>query len=173
MDGSAARAGAPGCAQRKRLPRPPLGAWAAFRPGGARAGQTPGPARAHPPPFLPPLAQGRLPARRPVALLRGSARPGPAQGGQLPPRAVAQHQARLVPLPPGRGAPSIPPRLFILYLAVAAVCLGLLMLPLQGQPSPLLPSAFRITLPQKLVAAYVLGLLTMVFLRSGAHPSPL
>ncbi|XP_042333249.1 motile sperm domain-containing protein 3 [Sceloporus undulatus] len=60
---------------------------------------------------------------------------------------------------------ALPQRLFVLYLAVAAICLGLLMLPLEGQPSRILPTTLHASLPQKLVAAYVLGLLTMAFLQ--------
>ncbi|XP_053115534.1 motile sperm domain-containing protein 3 isoform X3 [Hemicordylus capensis] len=69
----------------------------------------------------------------------------------------------LVSLCPG---PLAPPRPLLLYLAMAAACLGVLMLPLQGQPSELLPSILHVTPPQKLVAAYILGLLTAAFLQS-------
>ncbi|XP_077773928.1 motile sperm domain-containing protein 3 [Podarcis muralis] len=98
-----------------------------------------------------------------TTLRPGSNQPGPARRGQQ--RAVVRHGAPLSPRGLGRAEP-IPPRIFVLYLALAGSCLVLLMLPLEGQPSPLVPPALHVTLPQKLVAAYVLGLLTMAFLRS-------
>ncbi|XP_033026090.1 motile sperm domain-containing protein 3 [Lacerta agilis] len=98
-----------------------------------------------------------------TTLRPGSSQPGPARRGQQ--RAVIRHGAPLSPQGLGRAEP-IPPRIFVLYLALGSTCLVLLMLPLEGQPSPLVPPALHVTLPQKLVAAYVLGLLTMAFLRS-------
>ncbi|CAI5791611.1 Hypothetical predicted protein [Podarcis lilfordi] len=98
-----------------------------------------------------------------TTLRPGSNQPGPARRGQQ--RAIVRHGAPLSPRGLGRAEP-IPPRIFVLYLALAGTCLVLLILPLEGQPSPLVPPALHVTLPQKLVAAYVLGLLTMAFLRS-------
>ncbi|XP_053115533.1 motile sperm domain-containing protein 3 isoform X2 [Hemicordylus capensis] len=89
---------------------------------------------------------------------------GPPRGGKAPPRAPSR--SRSLPPPCTSPGPLAPPRPLLLYLAMAAACLGVLMLPLQGQPSELLPSILHVTPPQKLVAAYILGLLTAAFLQS-------
>lgn len=63
--------------------------------------------------------------------------------------------------------PSVRPlstALFTLYILVGMVCMAFLMLPLHGEMSTLVPENFHVTIIQKLVSAYVLGLLTMVFL---------
>ncbi|KAI1898757.1 hypothetical protein AGOR_G00075660 [Albula goreensis] len=65
-------------------------------------------------------------------------------------------------LNPGRGRD---PSLFALYIIVGLVCITFLMLPLHNEPSTLVPVHIHVTVMQKLVCAYVLGLLTMVFLR--------
>ncbi|XP_069499686.1 motile sperm domain-containing protein 1-like isoform X2 [Ambystoma mexicanum] len=57
------------------------------------------------------------------------------------------------------------PALFSLYLLVGVICIAFLMLPLQGEMSTLVPENLHATVIQKLVSAYVLGLLTMVFLQ--------
>lgn len=44
--------------------------------------------------------------------------------------------------------------------------MAFLLLPLQDELSSQLPQVLHVSLGQKLVAAYVLGLLTMVFLRT-------
>ncbi|KAM4747390.1 motile sperm domain-containing protein 1-like [Rhinophrynus dorsalis] len=57
------------------------------------------------------------------------------------------------------------PWLFGLYVLVGLVSLVVLIFPLHGDPQSLLPENLRVSIVQKLVAAYVLGLLTMVFLQ--------
>ncbi|XP_030043659.1 motile sperm domain-containing protein 1 [Microcaecilia unicolor] len=57
------------------------------------------------------------------------------------------------------------PGILALHICVGAVCLCLLILPLQGEPSLLVPESLHVSVIQKLVAAYVLGLLTMAFLQ--------
>ncbi|KAJ8338125.1 hypothetical protein SKAU_G00370910 [Synaphobranchus kaupii] len=83
------------------------------------------------------------------------------QGSAAPP---ASSPAMLPPggLNPGRGRD---PALFALYVAVGLACVTFLMLPLHNEPSPLVPAHIHVTVMQKLVCAYILGLLTMVFLR--------
>ncbi|CAJ0947311.1 unnamed protein product [Ranitomeya imitator] len=58
------------------------------------------------------------------------------------------------------------PGLFSLYILVGLIALLVLMLPLQGDPRSLLNENLHVSVIQKLVAAYVLGLLTMVFLQA-------
>ncbi|KAJ8387416.1 hypothetical protein AAFF_G00156540 [Aldrovandia affinis] len=65
-------------------------------------------------------------------------------------------------LNPGRGRD---PSLLALYIIVGLVCITFLMLPLHNEPSTLVPVHIHVTVMQKLVCAYILGLLTMVFLR--------
>ncbi|XP_063786798.1 motile sperm domain-containing protein 1-like [Pseudophryne corroboree] len=55
--------------------------------------------------------------------------------------------------------------LFSLYVLVGLASLVVLMLPLHGDPHSLLHESLHVSVVQKLVAAYVLGLLTMVFLQ--------
>ncbi|KAM8973308.1 motile sperm domain-containing protein 1-like [Pelodytes ibericus] len=57
------------------------------------------------------------------------------------------------------------PGLFSLYVFVGVASLVVLMLPLHGDPRSLLHETLHVSVVQKLVAAYVLGLLTMVFLQ--------
>ncbi|XP_028653984.1 motile sperm domain-containing protein 1-like [Erpetoichthys calabaricus] len=67
-------------------------------------------------------------------------------------------------LPPQQGrAPS--PAFFVLYVMVGLTCVTVLMLPLHEEKSTLVPQYLHVTVMQKLVCAYILGLLTMVFLR--------
>ncbi|XP_044134433.1 motile sperm domain-containing protein 1-like [Bufo gargarizans] len=56
--------------------------------------------------------------------------------------------------------------LFSLYVLVGLMALLVLMLPLHGDPRSLLHENLHVSVIQKLVAAYVLGLLTMVFLQA-------
>ncbi|KAM4037184.1 motile sperm domain-containing protein 3 [Anomaloglossus baeobatrachus] len=58
------------------------------------------------------------------------------------------------------------PGLFSLYVLVGLIALLVLMLPLHGDPRSLLSENLHVSVIQKLVAAYVLGLLTMVFLQA-------
>ncbi|XP_018415341.1 PREDICTED: motile sperm domain-containing protein 1-like [Nanorana parkeri] len=62
--------------------------------------------------------------------------------------------------------PPLSPGLFGLYVLVGLVSLVVLMLPLHGDPRSVLHENLHVSVVQKLVAAYVLGLLTMVFLQS-------
>ncbi|KAM9312413.1 motile sperm domain-containing protein 1-like [Gastrophryne carolinensis] len=55
--------------------------------------------------------------------------------------------------------------LFLLYVLVGLVSMVVLMLPLHGDPRSFLHENLHVSVVQKLVAAYVLGLLTMVFLQ--------
>ncbi|XP_063305836.1 motile sperm domain-containing protein 1-like isoform X2 [Pelobates fuscus] len=57
------------------------------------------------------------------------------------------------------------PGLFTLYVLMGMTSLVVLMLPLHGDPRTLLHEHLHVSVIQKLVAAYVLGLLTMVFLQ--------
>ncbi|KAM7376817.1 hypothetical protein PAMA_013542 [Pampus argenteus] len=54
---------------------------------------------------------------------------------------------------------------WLVCVAVAALCVSLLMLPLHTDSSSVVPRCLHVSTNQKLVCAYALGLLTMVFLR--------
>lgn len=64
---------------------------------------------------------------------------------------------------PERHAPTSGPS--ILMIMVALVCLFVLLLPLEGE-SPGMPSYAHVTVNQKLIAAFALGLVTMAILKS-------
>ncbi|KAF3813957.1 hypothetical protein GH733_017989 [Mirounga leonina] len=68
------------------------------------------------------------------------------------------------------GAEDRPPQLatssFLLFLLTGIVSVAFLLLPLQDELGSQLPQILHVSLGQKLVAAYILGLLTMVFLRT-------
>ncbi|XP_036135677.1 motile sperm domain-containing protein 3 [Molossus molossus] len=55
---------------------------------------------------------------------------------------------------------------FLLFLLTGIVSVAFLLLPLQDELGSQLPQILHVSLGQKLVAAYVLGLLTMVFLQT-------
>lgn len=55
---------------------------------------------------------------------------------------------------------------FLLFLLAGIISVAFLLLPLQDELGSQLPHILHVSLGQKLVAAYVLGLLTMVFLRT-------
>nr|KAF6366662.1 motile sperm domain containing 3 [Pipistrellus kuhlii] len=55
---------------------------------------------------------------------------------------------------------------FLLFLLTGIVSVAFLLLPLQDELGSQLPQVLHVSLGQKLVAAYILGLLTMVFLRT-------
>ncbi|XP_057603620.1 motile sperm domain-containing protein 3 isoform X1 [Hippopotamus amphibius kiboko] len=55
---------------------------------------------------------------------------------------------------------------FLLFLLMGTVSVAFLLLPLQDELGSQLPQILHVSLGQKLVAAYILGLLTMVFLRT-------
>ncbi len=52
-----------------------------------------------------------------------------------------------------------------LAVIVAAVCIGALMLPSGFEQGSALPASLHLSVPQKLVAAYVLGIVTMLIVR--------
>ncbi|PIO69661.1 hypothetical protein TELCIR_08511, partial [Teladorsagia circumcincta] len=56
----------------------------------------------------------------------------------------------------------------LVCLGVAVICAVALMAPTQGDPAAansLLPQHFHLTVPQKLVAAYILGIVSILLLR--------
>ncbi|KAJ8255027.1 hypothetical protein GJAV_G00200140 [Gymnothorax javanicus] len=96
------------------------------------------------------------------------------KGGEAEEKSLSSPQGRVAP--PGSSAAVLPPgvlipdrgrdpSLFALYIIIGLVCITVLMLPLHSEPSPLVPAHIHVTVMQKLVCAYILGLLTMVFLR--------
>ncbi|XP_004705653.1 motile sperm domain-containing protein 3 [Echinops telfairi] len=116
-------------------------------------------------------AEGRVVGRKDIpSVLRAPAYPLELQAGQeVPP-----------PGPPGRTPPPPPtarhfqenahPQLatssFLLFLLTGIIAVAFLLLPLHDELGSQLPQVLHVSLGQKLVAAYVLGLLTMVFLRT-------
>ncbi|CAJ1048373.1 motile sperm domain-containing protein 1-like [Xyrichtys novacula] len=54
---------------------------------------------------------------------------------------------------------------WVVCVTVAALCVAVLMLPLHNESSSVVPGCLHVSTNQKLVCAYTLGLLTMVFLR--------
>ncbi|KAK1153288.1 motile sperm domain-containing protein 1-like [Acipenser oxyrinchus oxyrinchus] len=83
---------------------------------------------------------------------------GPAQPRELPDSLVSAHILAVQ----GR---SQTPGFSVLCVLVGVACVAFLMFPLHGDTSTLVPPHFHVTVMQKLVCAYILGLLTMVFLR--------
>nr|KAF6355509.1 motile sperm domain containing 3 [Myotis myotis] len=69
-----------------------------------------------------------------------------------------------------QGQPDSTPQLatssFLLFLLTGIVSVAFLLLPLQDELGSQLPQILHVSLGQKLVAAYILGLLTMVFIRT-------
>ncbi|KAL4631421.1 motile sperm domain-containing protein 1-like [Arapaima gigas] len=55
--------------------------------------------------------------------------------------------------------------LVFLYMLVGIVCVAGLMLPMESESNAVVPAVLHVSITQKLVCAYILGLLTMVFLR--------
>ncbi|KAI0226884.1 Motile sperm domain-containing protein 1 [Lamellibrachia satsuma] len=53
-----------------------------------------------------------------------------------------------------------------LIVSAAVVCIAVLMLPTHGDPGSIIPHYLCLSLPQKLIAAYILGLVTMAILRN-------
>ncbi|XP_038624172.1 motile sperm domain-containing protein 3, partial [Tachyglossus aculeatus] len=115
-------------------------------------------------------AAGRVVGHKDVPSVLQPPPPGP-RGPQIPPaRALppdAPLRSRTLRSRSGRQGPllSLAPRVFLLYLLTGLTCVAFLLLPLQGDAHPALPRALHVSLGQKLVAAYVLGLLTMAFLQ--------
>ncbi|XP_065806674.1 motile sperm domain-containing protein 1-like [Labrus bergylta] len=54
---------------------------------------------------------------------------------------------------------------WVVCVSLAALCVAVLMLPLHTESSSVVPRCLHVSTNQKLVCAYILGLLTMVFLR--------
>lgn len=92
--------------------------------------------------------------------LQGPPDPPPQQG---PPAWTAATLARPFPEAPRQ---QLATSSFLLFLLTGLVSVAFLLLPLQDQLGSQLPQVLHVSLGQKLVAAYVLGLLTMVFLRT-------
>ncbi len=70
-------------------------------------------------------------------------------------------------LPPFADAPQqLATSSFLLFLLAGVISVAFLLLPLQDELGSQLPQVLHVSLGQKLVAAYVLGLLTMVLLRT-------
>lgn len=115
-------------------------------------------------------AKGQLLGRKDItSVLRAPAYPLELQG---------QPDSTPLPGPPSWTAPSMTRHLpekshpqlatssFLLFLLTGIVSVAFLLLPLQDELGSQLPQILHVSLGQKLVAAYILGLLTMVFLRS-------
>ncbi|XP_007954080.1 motile sperm domain-containing protein 3 [Orycteropus afer afer] len=115
-------------------------------------------------------AEGRVVGRKDISsVLRAPAYPLQLQ---------AQQDSAPHPGPPAWTPPpaarhlqkNAPPQLatssFFLFLLTGIVSVAFLLLPLQDELGSQLPQVLHVSLGQKLVAAYVLGLLTMVFLRA-------
>ncbi|KAM5262003.1 motile sperm domain-containing protein 3 isoform 1-T5 [Hipposideros larvatus] len=115
-------------------------------------------------------AEGRVVGRKDItSILRAPAYPLELQG---------QSNAMPHPGPPSRTSPPTARHLpekshsqlatssFLLFLLTGIVSVAFLLLPLQDELGSQLPQILHVSMGQKLVAAYVLGLLTMVFLRT-------
>ncbi|XP_066130511.1 motile sperm domain-containing protein 3 [Saccopteryx bilineata] len=115
-------------------------------------------------------AEGRVVGRKDItSVLRGPAYSLEVQGQPDP----APH-----PGPPSWTAPPLARQLpekshqqvatssFFLFLLTGIISVTFLLLPLQDELGSQLPQILHVSLGQKLVAAYILGLLTMVFLRT-------
>ncbi|XP_078526749.1 motile sperm domain-containing protein 3 [Lissotriton helveticus] len=89
---------------------------------------------------------------------------GPTVQGRPLRDSIPWHPPHILPVQQTPVRP-LSPALFTLYILVGIACMAFLMLPLQGEMSTLVPENFHVTVIQKLVSAYVLGLLTMVFLQ--------
>lgn len=115
-------------------------------------------------------AEGRVLGRKDItSVLRAPACPLELQAHPEP-RPAAGPPVSAGPAP-GRPLPDTAPQQlasssFLLFLLTGVVSVAFLLLPLQGEHGSQLPQVLHVSLGQKLVAAYVLGLLTMVFLRT-------
>ncbi|XP_064408928.1 motile sperm domain-containing protein 1 [Latimeria chalumnae] len=87
----------------------------------------------------------------------------PPDQRMLPQEPFVWSSSQVMPTCHGQSPPA---SLFILCILVGIVCIVFLMLPLQDEASTFIPPYLHVTVIQKLVAAYVLGLLTMVILRA-------
>ncbi|KAK7815102.1 hypothetical protein U0070_007767 [Myodes glareolus] len=115
-------------------------------------------------------AEGRVVGRKDItSVLRAPAYPLELQGHSEPapnpgpPVWTGPTPARhLQESPPQQLATSS----FLLFLPTGIISVAFLLLPLQDELGSQLPQVLHVSLGQKLVAAYILGLLTMVFLRT-------
>ncbi|XP_023374364.1 motile sperm domain-containing protein 3 isoform X2 [Otolemur garnettii] len=115
-------------------------------------------------------AEGRVVGRKDItSVLRAPAYPLELQG-QLdptphpgPPAGTAPPTARHFQENPHQ---QLATSSFLLFLLTGIISVAFLLLPLQDELGSQLPRVLHVSLGQKLVAAYVLGLLTMVFLRT-------
>ncbi|XP_007468910.1 PREDICTED: motile sperm domain-containing protein 3 isoform X2 [Lipotes vexillifer] len=95
--------------------------------------------------------------------LQGQPDPTPHPPHPEPPSWTAPPTAQHFPENP---VPHLATSSFLLFLLMGTVSVAFLLLPLQDELGSQLPQILHVSLGQKLVAAYVLGLLTMVFLRT-------
>ncbi|XP_027467648.1 motile sperm domain-containing protein 3 isoform X2 [Zalophus californianus] len=115
-------------------------------------------------------AEGRVVGRKDItSVLRAPAYPLELQGQPDPtphpgpPSWTAPPTARHFP---ENHPPQLATSSFLLFLLTGIVSVAFLLLPLQDELGSQLPQILHVSLGQKLVAAYILGLLTMVFLRT-------
>lgn len=115
-------------------------------------------------------AEGRVVGRKDVtSVLRAPAYPLELQGHSEPTPNPGP-PAWTGPTPARHLQENAPQQLatssFLLFLLAGIISVAFLLLPLQDELGSQLPHVLHVSLGQKLVAAYVLGLLTMVFLRT-------
>ncbi|XP_006896527.1 PREDICTED: motile sperm domain-containing protein 3 isoform X2 [Elephantulus edwardii] len=114
-------------------------------------------------------AEGRVLGRKDItSVLRAPAYP---QELQAQPDSAPQPEPPALTPPSARhfqenAHPQLSTSSFFLFLLAGIVSVAFLLLPLQDELGSQLPQVLHVSLGQKLVAAYVLGLLTMVFLRT-------
>ncbi|XP_002711960.2 motile sperm domain-containing protein 3 [Oryctolagus cuniculus] len=115
-------------------------------------------------------ANGRVVGRKDItSVLRAPAHPLELQGQPNPvpplgpPAGTAAPMARPFQETPRQ---QLATSSFLLFLLTGMVSVAFLLLPLQDEVGSQLPQVLHVSLGQKLVAAYVLGLLTVVFLRT-------
>ncbi|KAG5195374.1 hypothetical protein MJG53_018309 [Ovis ammon polii x Ovis aries] len=114
--------------------------------------------------------EGRVVGRKDItSVLRAPAYPLELQGQSDPTPHPEPHSwtAPSTAQPfPENPHPQLATSSFLLFLLMGTVSVAFLLLPLQDELGSQLPQILHVSLGQKLVAAYVLGLLTMVFLRT-------
>lgn len=115
-------------------------------------------------------AEGRVLGRKDItSVLRAPANPLELQGQPDstphpgPPSWTAPPTTRHLP---EKSHPQLAASSFFLFLLTGIVSVAFLLLPLQDELGSQLPQILHVSLGQKLVAAYILGLLTMIFLRT-------
>ncbi|KAM9725893.1 motile sperm domain-containing protein 3 isoform 2-T2 [Dama dama] len=114
--------------------------------------------------------EGRVVGRKDItSVLRAPAYPLELQGQSDPTPHPEPHSwtAPSAAQPfPENPHPQLATSSFLLFLLMGTISVAFLLLPLQDELGSQLPQMFHVSLGQKLVAAYILGLLTMVFLRT-------